>query len=162
LAVVVYPKRHSLGDMYRASRRLIVALTVGCIAGQLLRSSIANGLIGGKPMEENIYPGLAATPILWLLIGLLICYKVRWPFAVYVSVRTLGDPAERAAYWFWFAVLGWVTFVILVCAYAGDYWRSLGALFPLFILLLLQAKNKYVLESTSLRQCIFGITLVMM
>jgi hypothetical protein len=145
--------------MYCASRGLILGLILGFIAGQVLRYFIATGVIGGKPIEGSLYIR-AQSPILYLILGLLVAYKALWPFAVYVIGRTLSAPAERVACWFWFAVVGWLLFVILLCfSYADDFWRSLGCLFPVFILLLLQAKT--ILSPSTLRRCIFGVTLIM-
>jgi hypothetical protein len=159
LAVVAYPARHNLGQAYRSSRGLIWALIVGFAAGQLLRNSIATGLIGGRPIDRKIYPDPAIVSVSYLFLGLVVSYKALWPFAVYVIARTLNDPSERKAYWFWFGVLGCGLFVFLICSYVIDYWRSLASLFPLFILLLLQAKNKY-LSPSGLRRFILSIAAI--
>lgn len=140
-------------------RGLTWALIIGFTAGQLLRHSIASGLVGGRPIEGNIYPEPANLSIFYLFLGLVVSYKALWPFAIYVIARTFRDPTERKAYWFWFGVVGWGLVVILICSYVSDYWRSLAALFPLFNLFLLQAENKYF-NPTSLRQCILSIALI--
>jgi len=159
LAVVAYPARHSLRQAYLSLRGLTWALIIGFTAGQLLRHSIASGLVGGRPIEGNIYPEPANLSIFYLFLGLVVSYKALWPFAIYVIARTFRDPTERKAYWFWFGVVGWGLVVILICSYVSDYWRSLAALFPLFNLFLLQAENKYF-NPTSLRQCILSIALI--
>jgi hypothetical protein len=160
LAVIIYPKRRSLYEMYRASRGLILGLILGFIAGQVLRYFIATGVIGGKPIEGSLYIAPQVSIFCYFILGLLVSYKALWPFAVYVIGRTLSVPAERVACWFWFAVIGWLLFVILLCfSYVADFWRSLGCLFPVFILLLLQAET--ILSPSTLRRCIFGVTLIM-
>jgi hypothetical protein len=56
LALVLYPRRHSLRDIVNTAAPLALAAASALALGWLGREGIATGFIGGRPIVGMIYP----------------------------------------------------------------------------------------------------------
>lgn len=136
VALVAYDFRSSLREVCRKVVPLLVASAAAVLVAWLLRSGIASGAVGGRPVEGLIYPralafGYYALP--YYVAGGLLSFSLLWVLLLRAALVSLG-PLERSAVPYWAAVGTYSLAAIVLSSLPSDFWRSLASIFPLALL----------------------------
>jgi hypothetical protein len=137
LAVVLFGHRHTPFVFARQSVRYIFAISVALALSLAGRFAIKTGWVGNAPLNSSELPmdGGVYPFATWHVLNLLCSYGPLWALVLWALVR------DRRAWIFWLGVLAYTAVAAKTCTFTFDFWRSLGSLFPLFIIALLAIRD---------------------
>lgn len=120
-------------DLVAAARRAfpcLIGAAVGVMVAIAVRHGIKTGIIGGAPLIGNPLPadGGSYAWSTFHTVSLVSSYAFLWVLPFLAAWR------DRGARVFWGVVLAYSAVAVFVTTYAADFWRGLGAIYPLFML----------------------------
>jgi hypothetical protein len=155
LAVAFYEYRSNVLLAVRRALPCVGGATVGITAAIAVRYGIRIGVIGGAPLMGNELPH-AGGRYPWdtfHTVSLLSSYAFLWILPGIAAVR------DHGARLFWCLVVGYSAAAVFVTTYAFDFWRGLGAVYPLFVLAFLVLAK---LQLPSLRRVTLVLAILML
>jgi hypothetical protein len=154
-AIAFYDYRTNVLFAFRRALPSIGGVAFGIAAAIAVRYGIRIGLLGGAPLTGNELPH-AGGRYPWdtfHTVSLLSSYGFLW---ILPGIAAARDSGARL---FWCLVGGYSAAAVFATTYAFDFWRGLGAIYPLFVLaFLILAK----LQLPSLRRVMLVLAILML
>jgi hypothetical protein len=134
LAVVLFDQRTDMRRLFSSTVPFALAVFVGTSCALLVRYGIKTGFIGDAPVIGSDLPTSPNFP--WLLsrfhvAGLILSFGLLW------ILPLLAVWFDKQARVYWTLIVVYCVIAVYVTAYVADFWRSLAALYPLFMLSLM-------------------------
>jgi hypothetical protein len=154
-AVAFYRDRANVRLIVRRAMPCVFGVAGGIVLAIAVRYGIKTGFIGNAPLVGNELPA-AGGRYPWdtfHTVSLMSSYAVLWVLPLIAAVR------DQSARIFWSFVAAYSALAVFVTTYAFDFWRGLGAIYPLFVLSFLVLSQ---IQWPSLRKTMMGLTLLML
>lgn len=129
-AAAFHGTRHDVLRWPRLAIPFVLAVLGGIAAALVVRYGIRTGFIGGAPLTGPELPPTGGK-FPW---GRAQTFSVLSSYAFFWALPLAALALDRLNRLFWGLVVAYAALAVYVSHYAFDFWRSLGAIYPLFVL----------------------------